>query len=101
MTTRAAFSNLTNNAIRPSLANKRMTRATTLVSMAMKNAPKAQGKENIVAGLKDISKPKVAIRPTRIAARRLSNVKIVEIHEDEPMELEAIATESQSGRYEL
>jgi len=54
-----------------------------MMSMAMKNAPK--GKENIVAGLKDASK---AVRPTRVAARRLSKAKPVEIHEDQPMEVE-------------
>jgi len=89
MTTRTAFSNLSNNDIRPSVAGKRTTRATAMVSLAMKNAPKVKGKENIIAGLKDNSK---VVRPTRIAARRLSKVKSVEIQDDQPMDIEATPT---------
>jgi len=82
MPTRAVLSNLTNNVSRPTVAGKRVTRAATMVAKGISNHK--QGKENVVAGMKENVKP---IRHTRVAARRLSKPKVVEAAE-QPMELE-------------
>lgn len=82
MPTRAVLSNLTNNVSRPTVAGKRVTRAATMVAKGISN--QKQGKENVVAGMKENVKP---IRHTRVAARRLSKPKAIEAAE-QPMELE-------------
>ena len=104
MSTRTAFTNLTNNAIRPTVAGKRVTRAATMVTRGITNQKmnlKMQGKENVVAGLKNTVKPvsKLSVRPTRVAARRLSKPKPVVLEDDHPMEVEAIVTECQPQRF--
>jgi len=90
MPTRAVLSNLTNNVSRPTVAGKRVTRATTMVAKGISNQKQQmmQGKENVVAGLKENVKP---IRHTRVAARRLSKPKAVEASE-QPMETETEPT---------
>jgi len=91
MPTRAVLSNLTNNAVsRPTVAGKRVTRATTMVAKGISNQKQqmVQGKENVVAGMKDNVK---STRHKRVAARRLSKPKAVEAP-DQPMELEAEPT---------
>jgi len=91
MPTRAVLSNLTNNVSRPTVAGKRVTRATTMVAKGISNQKQQMmhGKENVVAGLKENVKP---IRHTRVAARRLSKPKAVEASE-QPMETETEPTE--------
>merc|ERR1712112_314942 len=83
MTTRAAFTNLTNQARHP-LAVKRMTRAAAMVSKGISNKKamdtKQQGKENVVAGLKVGKEP--VTRPMRVAARRLSKPPSLVVKED-------------------
>merc|ERR1712096_587633 len=99
MTTRTAFSNLTNNAIRPAVGGKRVTRAATTLARGssvsnQKTSLKIQGKENVVVGLNNATKPVVKpIRPTRVAARRLSKTKPVEV-QNEPMDVETAVQES-------
>jgi len=88
MTTRTAFTNLTNQTNLPTaLAGKRVTRAATMVNNGISNQKanlKMQGKENVVASIKENTKP---VRQTRVAARRLSKPKPAEIEEAQPMEL--------------
>jgi len=102
MTTRTAFSNLTNNAIRPAVAGKRVTRAATTLARGssvsnQKTSLKIQGKENVVVGLKNATNPVVKpVRPTRVAARRLSKTKPVEV-QNEPMDVETVVQESLPG----
>ena len=106
MTTRTAFSNLTNNAIRPAVAGKRVTRAATTLARGssvsnQKTSLKIQGKENVVVGLKNATNPVVKpVRPTRVAARRLSKTKPVEV-QNEPMDVETVVQESLPGRLVL
>lgn len=91
MPTRAVLSNLTNNASRPTVSGKRVTRATTMVAKGSFNQKQQlmQGKENVVSGMKDSVKP---IRHTRVAARRLSNKTQAVEAADQPMELETEPT---------
>jgi len=90
MPTRAVLSNLTNNVSRPTVAGKRVTRATTMVAKGISNQKQQmmQGKENVVAGLKENVKP---IRHTRVAGRRLSKPRAAEASE-QPMETETEPT---------
>jgi len=92
MPTRAVLSNLTNNVSRPTVTGKRVTRATTMVAKGISNQKQQmmQGKENVVAGMKDIAKP---IRHTRVAARRLSKTKAEEAAQPMELETEHTATE--------
>jgi len=104
MTTRAAFTNLTNQARHP-LAVKRMTRAAAMVSKGISNKKamdtKQQGKENVVASLK-VGKVPVT-RPMRVAARRLSKPPSPVVKEDADdadlmeLDVEIPSTEPQSS----
>jgi len=90
MSTRSAFSNITNQA-RNQISGKRTTRAAVIVSKSLANqkaaTKKVAEKENVIASLRDGKKP--LPRQTRVAGRRLSKpLPVKDEFQTQPMDLE-------------
>ena len=103
MSTRTAFSNLKNNAISQNVAGKRLTKATTILTKevsSLKMNHQIQGKENVIASVKESTKPVTKpVRSTRVAARRLSKPKLPEVTEEKKMKVETILPKDQALRF--
>jgi len=98
MSTRSAFSNITNHG-RNHVSGKRTTRAAVIVSKSLANqkaaSKKIVGKENVIGSLKDGKKPQP--RQTRVAGRRLSKPQPVkDDFQTQPMDLEDVTVASDS-----
>merc|ERR1711875_64845 len=96
MSTRSAFSNITNHA-RNQISGKRTTRAAVIVSKSLANqkaaTKKVAEKENVIASLRDGKKP--LPRQTRVAGRRLSKpVPVKDDFQTQPMDLEGAGVTS-------